>query len=383
MSSLKVVFISGLQPAGHYSQYITNGIAQHENIEIIIYTDKNPKNENIRHSGKIKQVWSKSYKYFIEIWREIKKDKPDVIHLQHELNMYGGGATAVIFPWLVMALRLTGYRVVVTIHAAVYKKQINKEFTKLFQQESIRPVILKIFFYYIYKTISLAAHQIIVHTNLTKDIITTDYGVDKNKVHVIPAAIPQKKIDNSNKEKYFLYFGYMVRRKGLGYALDGFRKFVLEHPDTDYKLVMAGGVIKGQEYAFEEIKQVISNNHLENRVAIKGFIETEDEQDKLYRNAYAVIIPAKITMGSSGPLFHSNSYGKCPIATREGHFVEDIEHLNTGILTDNDAWHRAFNYVVTHPEKVSEIEKNVEAKAKARSPYATAQIYINLYKKQR
>ena len=117
----------------------------------------------------------------------------------------------------------------------------------------------------------------------------------------------------------------MVRRKGLGYALEGFRKFIEENPESEYQLVLAGGIIKGQEEAFEEIKDIIKENKLEEKVIIKGFIE-ENVQDDLYRKAYAVIIPAEVSMGSSGPLFHSVSYGKCVICSKIGHFLEDVDN---------------------------------------------------------
>lgn len=377
---MKLVFISGMLPSGHYSQYITGGLNEHKDIELLVYADKNPKNREIKNCGTVKTIWSKSLRYIPEILSEIKKDKPEVVHLQHELNMYGGILTASLFPFLVALIRFKGIRVITTVHAAVYKKQVTDGFMKLFHQEAIfmRPFLLKIFFYYIYKFISVFSHSIIVHTQLTKNILVLDYGVNEKKVHVIPIAIPQKKIDNSQKEKYFFYFGYMVRRKGLGFALEGFRRFIEENPESEYKLVLAGGIIKGQEKAYDEILQIIKDNHLEQKVIIKGFIE-ESEQDDLYRRSFAVVIPAVISMGSSGPLFHSVSYGKAVICSKIGHFLEDIDDKKTGILTENDKWHEAFKLATDHPEKISEIERNVELKARSRSPYSTAMKYIKLY----
>lgn len=379
---MKIVFISGMLPSGHYSQYITGGLNEHKEVELLVYTDENPKNLAIKNCGVIKTVWSKSLRYIPEILREIRRDKPDVVHLQHELNMYGGILTASFFPLLVVALRLQGIRVVTTVHAAVFKSQVDDAFMKLFHQDSplLRPFMLRLFFYCIYKMISLFSHALIVHTNLTKEILVMDYGVDAKKVNVIPIAIPQKEIDNSQKEKFFFYFGYMVRRKGLGFALEGFRRYVEENPGSDYRLVLAGGVIKGQEKAYNEILEIISQNHLKEKVIVRGFIE-ESEQDDLYRKAYAVIIPAVISMGSSGPLFHSVSYGKAVLCSKIGHFLEDIEDGKTGVLTDNDQWHEAFKFASDYPEKIAEIEKNVRIKARSRSPYVTAEKYMVLYKK--
>lgn len=379
---MKIVFISTILPSGHFSQYITTALNSLSNNQIIIYIDKNPKNLQVKNCGTIKLVWSKSIKYISQIVKEVWRDKPDVIHLQHELNMYGGILTASLFPILLLILRLMGQRLVVTIHAAVYKKQVTPEFIYIFGQDpkKIKPLYLIIFFNYIYHSISLLSHQMIVHTHLTKKILTSDYGVDAKRVNVVPIAIPQKKIVHSPKSDYFFYFGYMVRRKGLGFALDGFKTFIEKNPKSKYRFILAGGVIKGQEQAFEEIKDMIKNTGLSKRIILKGFIE-QKEQDNLYENAYVVVIPAVLSMGSSGPFFHANSYGKCTIASKIGHFLEDIDNLKTGILTENDQWAKAFSYVATHPKVVREIENNVEKKALSRSPIITAKKYLTIYAK--
>lgn len=378
---MKVVFITTMLPAGHYSQIICSGLAKQKDVNLIVYTDKNSENLKIKGCGEIRTVWSKSPKYIFEILRELKKDRPDIVHLQQELNMYGGILSALLFPFLVALIRFSGFCTVVTIHASVYKKQINKEFMKLFHQESlfVQPLILKMVFYYLFRTISLFSDAILVHTFLAKDILVSDYGVSAIKTTMIPIAIPRRFNYKVKKEKYFFYFGYMVRRKGLGYALDGFRKFLLKNPHSPFKLVLAGGVILGQEKAFDEIKNDIKNNKLTDKVSIKGFIE-EKEQDILYQKAYAVIIPAIVSMGSSGPLFHANSYGKCVIASKEGHFLEDIRDKETGILTNNNKWDEAFAYAANHLEQIAIIEHNVALKARSRSPIKTARLYLDLYR---
>lgn len=378
---MKVVFITTMLPSGHYSQYITAGLASQKEIKLIVYTDRQKENLKIKGCGVIRPIWSKSPKYILEILRELKKDQPDVVHLQQELNMYGGILSALLFPFLVALIRFSGLRTVVTIHASVFKKQIDASFMRLFHKESrvLRPFMLRLVLDYIFRTTSLFSDAILVHTHLAKEILVFDYSVNPNKVLVIPIVIPDGKIKKVKKEKYFFYFGYMVRRKGLGFALKGFRKYLDRNPKSPFKLVLAGGVIPGQEKAFAEIKKEIKNNNLSRKVSIKDFIE-EKEQNILYQKAYAVIIPAIVSMGSSGPLFHANSYGKCVIATREGHFIEDINGNKTGILTSNDQWDKAFEYAANHPTQIANIEKNVIQKAKSRSPIKTARLYLDLYR---
>jgi len=378
---MKVVFISSMLPSGHYSQYLTRGLNSIRDIELLVYADKQPNNLAILGCGKIKNVWAKSIFYIIQITREVIRDRPRVVHIQHELNMYGGIVTSAIFPILLAMLRVIGAKLVVTVHASVYKKQIDKEFMSLFHKDSklFAPFLLKIFFQYIFTFVSLLSHKVIVHTHLAKDILVSDYGMNESMICVIPISIPQRNIQNSNKKPYFFYFGYMVRRKGLGFALSGFKKFVENNPLTPYKLVLAGGVIDGQERALDEIIGIIQVNGLQDKVVIKGFID-EAELDQLYWNAEAVVIPAKISMGSSGPLFHAVSYGKCIIASKVGHFFEDIDHLTNGILTANHEWDKAFQMVADHPEVVAKIEHAAAEKAVSRTPFIIASAHAQVYR---
>lgn len=380
---MKVVFISSMLPSGHFSQIITSGLAKVPGVDLIVYTDKDKKNLSIKNCGEIKLVWSKSTRYVSEIIRQLKVDRPDVVHIQQELNMYGSLATVLLFPWLLLAIRMMGIKVVTTLHATVFKWQINDDFVRMFNKENSRlmqPLVLQLFFNYLFFFSSIFSHHVIVHSPLTKQILSDDYTVHPDKMTIIKTAIPEKKVDNTHKKPYFFYFGYMVRRKGLEYLLHGFAQFLLDNPGTPYTLVLAGGVIPGQEASFEEIKQMIADLYIEDKVLIKGYIE-EKEQDTLYQEAYAVVIPAVLSMGSSGPLYHTFSYGKCVITSKIGHFLCDIKDKKTGILTDNNNWTEALQLVVDNPELVSEIEKNVEKEKLMRTPYLTAQKYVDLYAK--
>lgn len=91
---MKIVFISSMRPSGHYSQYLTAALNKQENIDLIVYTDNDPRNLGIQGCGTIKNLWSKSIRYIYQIVKELRQDQPDIIHLQQELNMYGGICTA-------------------------------------------------------------------------------------------------------------------------------------------------------------------------------------------------------------------------------------------------------------------------------------------------
>lgn len=366
---MKIVYISTILPSGHFAQYFTNALDKQKNIHLIVYTDKNPKNLEVKRCGTIKLVWEKNQLFVFQILANLLKDKPHLVHIQQEFNMYGGIFTAGLFPVLILLLKLLGFRIVVTIHAAVFKSQVDSEFIKLFTVKKIpflTPLTLYLFFLYTYRITSIFADKLICHTELLKRILVEDYYVKNNKIVVIPTGIPQKTVKDYKKEPYFFCFGYIVRRKGFQFVFDGFKKFLKHKQNSKYKLILAGGVIKGQEAAYEEIKNMIKKEKLERNIVMTGFLE-ESQVDKYYGKALAVVIPAIVSMGSSGPLYQAQSFGKCIIASNVGHFKEDIKHMYDGILADNDKWDKAFDLVVKNPKLVQTIEKNVKLKSKTKS----------------
>lgn len=369
-------------PSGHYSQYITRGLIKTGKVKLLVYTDKDSKNLTIKKNGKIIPTWSKTPNFIFEILKQLKRDNPDIVHYQHELNMYGGIFTAGLFPLLLLLSKIQKHKIIVTIHAAPTKKIIDDDFIKTFNQNPkiLRPWVLKVFFEYIYRSIGYFSNQIIVHNLILKNHLVNDYKIPTSKIVVIPAAIPDKKNNIQKKLPYFFYFGYMSRRKGLDLAISGFEKFLVKNPKSNYKLVLAGGTIKGQESSLQEILDRISRSKFSKKIIYKGFIE-EFEQDKLYSNAYAVIIPAILSISTSGPLYHATSYGKCVLASKIGHFLEDVDDGKTGILVNNNKWDKAFEYIVKNPLVVKEIEKNTKRIAVLRSPINTAKKYVNLYQK--
>lgn len=376
---MKVVLISSITPSGHYSQYLTEGLAHLKSVRLITYVGKDEKTVKLKKNGTIRHIWSKNLLYITQILKQLYKDKPDVVHIQQEFNMYGNILTAALFPVLILTMRLGGFRVVTTIHAAVYKKQVTQKFVWLFNGKSyMKPFMLKLFFHYIYICTALFSNRVVVHTKRKFDILTRDYFVNPNSISLIPVIIPSRNTTTSIPKPYFFYFGYMVRRKGIEELIAGFNSFITAHPKPSYQLIMAGGTIRGQEYALQEIKNIIQKYGLRNRVILRGFIE-ESEQHKLYTESTAVVIPSIVSFGYSGPLYHAFSYNKCVLTSNEGYFKEIIADNRNGILVKKNNWASSL-YTVTSNESLRKlIEKNVITLAKLQAPTLVAKEYLKLY----
>lgn len=369
-----------MQPYSNYSRNLAMGLAK-QDVELIVYAEDIDKTENIENCGEVRRVWKKGSGFFGAVFSELREDRPDVIHVQQEFNMYGGMLVNALFPFFLLFLRSYRAKIVTTIHAVVEKKLINKDFVKFFRgdESNIPPFLLKTFFQYFYYLVVAYSDVVIVHTDLLKKHLIEGYSVDEKRVNVVPVAA-WIRFDKKRRSRgdYFFYFGYLVRRKGLKNVVDGFIRFLTESGNEKLKLYLGGGVIEGQEFARDELLEVIAEHGLEDKIKYLGFLENKEVEEYL-SNSYACVVPGVITVAASGPLSHVFGYGKCVLASKVGYLAEEIDDGVEGILTDNDSWEEAFSKAAKDNRLVERIEQNVKKKAIGRSNEEVAKMHLGLY----
>ena len=129
----KLAMVSSILPATNYTAYLIEALQKRfsQKIETFVYTglEKENKKTNLKN---IKLVWSKNLAYPFQVLKQVLKDKPQIVHIQHEINMFGDWPTAIIFPLLPFLLKMTRVKVVITIHAVVSQKQIDIKFIETF-----------------------------------------------------------------------------------------------------------------------------------------------------------------------------------------------------------------------------------------------------------
>lgn len=383
----KIAMVSTILPETHYSQYLTQSLSSQIPSQLFVFTDTNYENLKVKKSGKIILTWDKNAFYPLQILIKSLQHKPTIVHFQHELNMFGGYFTSVIFPVAIVLLKIFGIKIVTTVHAVVSKKDINNTFIHLFFNKPpilIRPRIVTIFFTYLYSLICLLSNKIIVHTETLKEILIKDYHVSNEKIIVIPHGVPaisnnRLSIRKKSNEKYLLYFGYISKRKGIDELLKGFASYIHKNYKSNLKLKLAGGVIKGQEFARVEIEEIITKLKIQDNVEIIGFV-SQVELSELFKNSLAVVIPAKISIAASGPLAQAMAYGKPILISDLPNIRAEFKGNNEVLLVQKKEWCKNINEIVTNHRLQRQLSTNIKKKAESRSWNNVAKMHINLYK---
>lgn len=194
-----------------------------------------------------------------------------------------GGADAVFFPNIIFGATSKNAKVIATIHDLSFER-----YPEYFSWKRR--------FWHIFinsKKICRRADRIIAVSNSSASDIASLYGIEKEKISVIPSAISDNfcitdRNDNKLievKEKYnlpfkfILYLGTIEPRKnilGIIRAYNRLQEFAVENKNeeiTRYKLVIAGS----PGWLGEEIFEEIEKSKFKEKIILPGFIEDCDK----------------------------------------------------------------------------------------------------------
>jgi glycosyltransferase involved in cell wall biosynthesis len=203
---------------------------------------------------------------------------------------------------------------------------------------------------YLYATVD----HVLVHTNRMKDELASRFGVERDRITVVPLgindAIPVSPLTRTQakqllgfapEHKVLLFFGTIARYKGIHHLLKAMAS--LRDEDQQFRLIIAGPVWKeGQDY-WRELNELIRSLQLTQYVTTQvatSFISDADVA-AVFRAADVSVLPYE-NIYQSGVLTLSYSQGLPVIAADVGSLAEDVIAGETGLIfKGGDADHLA------------------------------------------
>ncbi|HSX08180.1 MAG TPA: glycosyltransferase [Candidatus Saccharimonadales bacterium] len=266
------------------------------------------------------RCFDRSPNFARQLYAELKRLNPDVIHIQQELALFGGIATAYLLQWLLFALRKK--HVVITLHGVVSLRKINKEFVAE-NNSSLPPQAVKLAFKRIYKPLTRYARHIIVHEQVFKDTLIEEYGVPADKISVVyhgveaftplPRNEACQQLGLDAKKDLALFMGYLSGYKGIGLLIEGFAKYAKTNPNA---FLVIGAGKHPKLYNDEKYLQGYHALQAKAEALIPagqykwiGFID-EKEVGQYYSAADVSVYPYTVAMSSSGPMSFAMGYEK-------------------------------------------------------------------------
>jgi glycosyltransferase involved in cell wall biosynthesis len=294
-----------------------------------------------------------------------------------------------MFPILLLLLRLSGSRAIVTLHAVVTPAEVDAEFAKKFAfPKSLWP-ILRMVISAIYLSTLLLSLRVIVHAMLLKQELERAYSANTEKIFHIPIGVdntpdpivPGKWTKLLSGKKVILFFGYLGERKGVEYLLQAFQELSKQHPD--WILVVAGGVLPYSGPYVARLTSLITDLGISDRTI---FLTTTpfppDELHELFNIAEFVALPYTMSISGSFALSFAMQHRKPVVASNLGVLSEELGYGREGLLckpADAADLCRAMDVLIVDANKRKEFALNMKEKALSRNWPAVAQKTYELY----
>lgn len=319
---MRIAFVSTYPPIecgiATYTSFLTDALRKKE-IDVYIIS---------HYGGQGKNVFScfdyedkdLSYKIFDMVVRL----SPDLVHIQHEFNLFGRNYGVSITP-LYMLLKMNNIPSVTTLHT-IYDKNIDEH---------------KILFSFFCKY----SDQIIVHESYQRDVLLKELNNQEldskisviphgaREVHSIENAKQMLKIDSDTK--VVLMIGYFSPYKNFEKIIEIWPQ-VIKNYNGKVILVIAGKLrtIAYTDYRnmlFERINTSPAKEYIK---VIRGQI-SQDSFDKIISAADVVVMPYK-KISQSGIFANCMAFGK-PVITSKNKTMESIfSEYRTGIMCESD-----------------------------------------------
>lgn len=291
--------------------------------------------------------------FFINIFKNLRAIKPDIIHVQNIQNS---------IPVYFMK-KIQGIPYCITLHndlelmGIALPKFIKRHWSKLPYVKSANTIT------------SLTKEMAeTVLDKLQKDAPIIPNGVDINRFY------PPHTLYRGRDKRTILTLSRIDNKKGLEYAIKSMPKILKKYPDTILQII-GDGDFK------ENLEELVNSLSLRKSVEFIGFIPNETVP-KYLQKADIFILPS-LTEGFSLTALEAAACGLPIISTPVGILPDIIEKWNNGIIVpfrSPDAIADAVITLLSNPELKETYAKNSATAAKETMSWkSVAEQYISLY----
>jgi glycosyltransferase involved in cell wall biosynthesis len=396
---MKVCIVSTHYPSedaiGEYSGLMAEELSK--TAEVIVLANMNPKQpmiSRIQSNGGNNQyivlrIWKTGLFYPLTIFKNLIRQKPDIVHIQHEYFLYGKGYTAVLFPTILILSRIARIRLVVTMHHVIPRGEV-RYFKRLLRTPAPETLI-KAFLTAFNRTFAFSP-KIIVPSVILKKTLSADYKISDEIIEVVnhftnanvqrllsKKGIEAKALLGLNERKIILFYGFLRPAKGIEYVLFALQKVKKIIPNVLFLLDFK--VQPAYKSYLSYLKQLVHDLELSNYVKFQYI--SEDLLPAVFAATDAVVFPYISSIGMT-PIAHlkAAAYGKPIIATSIESFVNEfVDHENALLVPPKnaDALSRSIIEILTDKVLSEKLSNNLTQYCEERSKEKAVSNIIEIY----
>ena len=242
-------------------------------------------------NARVIPTWTPNRQLPGQVRREVSKLEPDVLHIQHEFNLYGGLFQGALLMAAVISMRRKGTRILTTVHGVVDPAEVSPAFLRRNSLPSSARVA-RAGFRVAYRALAASSDILIVHHDHFREVLIEAYGVPEKQLLTIKpganlAAGPDER--REVKRGQVLTLGFLT-----GYKLPEVVVEVAESatlPGTQFRFCVGQNPrIDDRGYAARYADLERRVRALGDRAEWSGYIPDED-LDAAFASAEVLVLP--------------------------------------------------------------------------------------------
>ena len=360
---MKVCLISTYPPQrcgiATYTQALAAGLATVPGLEVVVLSEQGGLDGL---EGRVRSVpaFHRSHDWETELLEAVRREKPDVVHVQHSPDIFGVDKR---LPRFLAALRGERVRSVVTLHT-VYSR-----WTGLLERKPLVPEF--------HRNLGKAADRIVVHQVHGMEDELSAQGVDKAKICVLPHGTGRLQSADAAARRdarmefglplegpVLLYFGFIHVQKNLHTPLMALALLRKRMPDL--RLLVAGSVQYATWYNrayLAGVDQLVQRLGLTDRVvSVRRYIPAT-EVASLYAASDLVLLPYNQGYGSASGMVHNALAAGLPVlCSTSPKFHEVSESLGPDLVVSTHnplAWAKRIEELLASPARVDVLKERI------------------------
>lgn len=376
---IKIVYVLPISWGGipHYTAELANAVSEYADVVVLKPKDKNDSlfSQDVQTISTFDPLYfsrksprtALSFKNIINIMsfrhlRDINEINPDIIHFT------GHYPHTAMFIYFNSNKLSKDCKLICTMHATFSSSVVST------RNRGISIAILNSISEFTKRLVRY--DQIIVHTEDNKRTLV-NRNFDSEKIQIMPHGAftffneYYKNSTNGSDENCILFFGYIIKNKGVEYLLEAIPIISKEIPDIKLIIAGEGDISKYSQY-------MVDNPYLE---IYNEFIPNE-KVSELFHRAKVVVLPYTYHQGHSGVLTIAFSFGKAVVVTDAGELPELAKNCGLMVPAKNsEALANAIIKLIKDGNLRNSFGKNALEKATELSWDSIAKLHMELYQK--
>lgn len=327
-----------------YTRNLVQSIASSSSHELIVLSNTLQAVEQYLDGRvTVRRCFNRDFRFVYQLKKNIAQLNPEIVHIQQELNIFGGYLTAFLLPLLLFVLRKR--TVIVTIHGVVSLSMINRGFVAI-HNLSVPIPLIKVALFFIFHSLLRLSSAVVVHEDEFRRRLVTEYGGKSEKIFVVPHGVDvvdrlEKSDARSSLEidpgKNVVFFiGYLTGYKGLDLLIEAFSQYS-ERDENAFLIIGAGEHprFKDDEYyqvnQYQRLKSLAQELIPQDNYRWVGFVP-EDQLITYFSAIDLCVFPYITGISSSGPMALSIGYG-VPLIVSEACVVPFLDGTDLVVET--------------------------------------------------